>query len=121
MRQMDRRLLILMRLREEAAVRASDLAAECSCSVRTVYRDLDALSQSGVPVAAMPGEGYRLVPGYHPPPVALPADEAVPLLLGAGIPRGLGTAPPREATHPAAAKGEGGLRPPARRPRPRPR
>jgi len=50
MRQMDRRLMILMRLREEAAVRASDLAVECGCSVRTVYRDIDALSQSGVPV-----------------------------------------------------------------------
>jgi predicted DNA-binding transcriptional regulator YafY len=93
---MDRRLLILMWLREEAAVRATDLAAECGCSVRTVYRDLDALSQSGVPVAAMPGEGYRLVPGYHLPPVAFTADEAVQLLLGADIALGLGTAPQRE-------------------------
>jgi predicted DNA-binding transcriptional regulator YafY len=114
MRQMDRRLLILMRLREESAVRASDLAAECGCSVRTVYRDLDALSQSGVPVAAMPGEGYRLVPGYHLPPVAFTADEAVQLLLGADIALGLGTAPQREATHSAAAKVEAVLQPETR-------
>ncbi len=114
MRQMDRRLLILMRLREEAAVRASDLAAECGCSVRTVYRDLDALAQSGVPVAAMPGEGYRLVPGYHLPPVAFTADEAVQLLLGADLAIGLGTSAQREATNAAAAKVEAVLQPQTR-------
>ena len=57
MKQMDRRLLILMRLREERPLRAADLAEECECSVRTVYRDIDALCQAGVPVAAMPGRG----------------------------------------------------------------
>jgi predicted DNA-binding transcriptional regulator YafY len=106
MRQMDRRLLILMRLREETAVRATDLAEECGCSVRTVYRDIEALSQSGVPVAAMPGEGYRMVPGYHLPPVAFTAEEAVQLLLGADLIRGLGTAEQREAAKAAAAKVE---------------
>ncbi len=54
MRQMHRRLLILMRLREEVPVRAAELAEECGCSVRTVYRDIDALCQAGVPVG---GEG----------------------------------------------------------------
>lgn len=106
MRQMDRRLLILMRLREELPVRASDLAEQCECSVRTVYRDIDALSQAGVPVAAMPGEGYRLVPGYHLPPVAFTAEEAVQLLLGADLVRGLGTASQREITRSAVAKVE---------------
>ncbi|HVP05845.1 MAG TPA: YafY family protein [Dehalococcoidia bacterium] len=106
MRQMDRRLLILMRLREELPVRATDLAEECGCSIRTVYRDIDALSQAGVPVAAMPGEGYRLVPGYHLPPVAFTAEEAVQLLLGADLVRGLGTAEQREVTRSAVAKVE---------------
>jgi predicted DNA-binding transcriptional regulator YafY len=114
MRQMDRRLLILMRLREEAAIRASDLAKECGCSVRTIYRDLDALAASGVPVAAMPGEGYRLVPGYHLPPLAFSADEAVQLLLGADLAKGLGTPAQREATKTAAAKVEAVLRPETR-------
>lgn len=103
---MDRRLLILMRLREETAVRATDLAEECGCSVRTVYRDIEALSQAGVPVAAMPGEGYRMVPGYHLPPVAFTAEEAVQLLLGADLVRGLGTQEQREAAKAAAAKVE---------------
>ena len=111
---MDRRLLILMRLREEAAVRAADLAYEIGCSVRTVYRDIDALSQAGVPVAAMPGEGYRLVEGYHLPPVAFTADEAVQLLMGADLVRGLGTTDQRETVRSAVAKVEAVLRPETR-------
>jgi predicted DNA-binding transcriptional regulator YafY len=114
MRQMDRRLLILMRLREETPVTAAGLAEEIGCSVRTVYRDIDALSQAGVPVAAMAGEGYRLVPGYHLPPVAFTADEAVQLLLGADLASGLGTHDQREAVRSAAAKVEAVLAPPTR-------
>ncbi len=114
MRQMDRRLLILMRLREETPVRAQDLAEECDCSIRTIYRDFDALSQAGVPVAAMPGEGYRLVSGYHLPPVAFTADEAVQLLLGADIAQGIGTAAQRDAVRSAAAKVEAVLSPDTR-------
>jgi len=114
MKQMDRRLLILMRLREETPVRAVDLAGECGCSVRTVYRDIDALCQAGVPVAALPGEGYRLVPGYHLPPIALTAEEAVQLLLGSDLALGLGTAAQRDATRSAAAKMEAVLSPQTR-------
>jgi predicted DNA-binding transcriptional regulator YafY len=112
---MDRRLLILMRLREEAPVRAADLAKECDCSVRTVYRDIDALCQAGVPVAALPGEGYRLVAGYHLPPIAFTAEEAVQLLLGSDLALGLGTAAQRDAARAAAAKVEAVLRPETRR------
>ncbi len=115
MKQMDRRLLILMRLRAERPVRASDLAQECECSVRTIYRDIDALCQSGVPVAAMPGEGYRIVEGYHLPPIAFTAEEAVQLLMGSDLALGLGTAPQREAARSAAAKVEAALRPETRR------
>ncbi len=115
MKQMDRRLLILMRLRQEAPVRAADLAEQCDCSVRTVYRDIDALCQAGVPVAALPGEGYRMVEGYHLPPVALTAEEAVQLLLGADLALGLGTPAQHEAVRSAAAKVEAVLQPEARR------
>ena len=115
MKQMDRRLLILMRLRDETPLRASDLAEECGCSVRTVYRDIDALCQAGVPVAAMPGEGYRLVTGYHLPPIAFTVEEAVQLLLGAELAVGLGTPEQRESAHAAAAKVEAVLRPETQR------
>ena len=115
MKQMDRRLLILMRLREERPLRAADLAEECGCSVRTIYRDIDALCQAGVPVAALPGEGYRLVSGYHLPPIAFTAEEAVQLLLGGDLALGLGTGAQREAARSAAAKVEAALRPETRR------
>jgi predicted DNA-binding transcriptional regulator YafY len=111
---MDRRLLILTRLREETPVRANDLAEQCECSVRTIYRDIDALCQAGVPVAAMPGEGYRLAPGYHLPPIAFTVDEAIQLLLGSDLALGLGTPAQREAARAAAAKVEAALRPETR-------
>ncbi|HEY8491192.1 MAG TPA: YafY family protein [Dehalococcoidia bacterium] len=114
MKQMDRRLLILMRLREGRPVRAADLAAACECSVRTVYRDIDALCRAGVPVAALPGEGYRLAPGYHLPPIAFTMEEAVQLLLGVDLASGLGTASQREAARTAAAKVEAVLSPETR-------
>jgi predicted DNA-binding transcriptional regulator YafY len=115
MKQMDRRLLILMRLREERPVRAQDVAEECGCSVRTVYRDIDALCQAGVPVAAMPGEGYRLVPGYHLPAIAFTVEEAMQLLIGSELAVPLGTQEQREASRSAAAKVEAVLRPETRR------
>jgi predicted DNA-binding transcriptional regulator YafY len=115
MKQMDRRLLILMRLRAEVPLRAADLAQECGCAVRTIYRDIDALCHAGVPVAAMPGEGYRLVPGYHLPPIAFTVEEAVQLLLGAELALGLGTQEQRDSARSAAAKVQAVLRPETQR------
>ena len=106
---MDRRLLILMRLREERAVTAHELAEACECSVRTIYRDIDALSAAGVPVASMAGEGYRVVSGYHLPPIAFTVEEATQLLLGAELAPPLGTADQRTAARTGAAKVEAAL------------
>ncbi|HSP54335.1 MAG TPA: YafY family protein [Dehalococcoidia bacterium] len=114
MKQMDRRLMILTRLREEVPLRAADLAEACECSVRTVYRDIDALCLAGIPVAAMPGEGYRLAPGFHLPPIAFTVEEAVQLLLGSDMALRLGTAAQREAAKAAAVKVEAVLGPETR-------
>jgi len=62
----------------------------------------------------MPGEGYRLAPGYHLPPIAFTVDEAVQLLLGSDLALGLGTPEQREAAKAAAAKVEAALRPDTR-------
>jgi predicted DNA-binding transcriptional regulator YafY len=114
MKQMDRRLRILTRLRTERAVRAADLAEDCECSVRTVYRDIDALCAAGIPVAATPGEGYRLVEGYHLPPIAFTAEEAAQLLRGADFASGLGTLEQERARRAAVAKLDAALPEPTR-------
>jgi predicted DNA-binding transcriptional regulator YafY len=66
------------------------LAAELGVSVRTVYRDLEALGAAGVPVITEsgPGGGCRLMDGYRFPLRGLRADEAEALLI-LGVPAAL--------------------------------
>ncbi len=71
-----------MLLQSRRVVRAEDLAAHFEISVRTVYRDLDALGEAGVPIVGEAGVGYSLVKGYHLPPVMFTAEEASALFLG---------------------------------------
>lgn len=85
MNRTDRLLAIVLELQGKGKQRAEDLAATFEVSKRTIYRDIEALSQAGVPVAAAPGQGYRLVPGYFLPPLSFSADEAIMLLLGSQV------------------------------------
>ncbi|MCZ8519667.1 MULTISPECIES: helix-turn-helix transcriptional regulator [Paenibacillus] len=82
MNRTDRLMAIVLELQNRRCVRAEDLAARFETSVRTVYRDMQALSEAGVPVAAVPGLGYSLMEGYFLPPVTFRAEEAATLLLG---------------------------------------
>ncbi len=83
MNRTDRLLAILLELQARKQVRAEDLAATFEVSKRTIYRDMLALDESGVPIVAIPGQGYSLVEGYFLPPLTFKADEAIMLLLGA--------------------------------------
>ena len=62
----DRLFQILYTLLEKGSVTAPELASALEVSVRTVYRDVDALSMAGVPVYASPGKGggISLMPNY---------------------------------------------------------
>jgi predicted DNA-binding transcriptional regulator YafY len=82
MNRTDRLLGILLELQARRAARAEDLAGVFEVSVRTIYRDVQALSETGVPIMATPGKGYALMPGYFLPPLAFTATEAGLLVIG---------------------------------------
>ena len=83
MNKTERQLAITLELQRTKLIRAEDLAAQFETSVRTIYRDIQALSEAGVPIAGAPGHGYSLMEGYFLPPVSFTAEEAVSLLMGA--------------------------------------
>lgn len=85
MNRIDRLFAITTQLQAYRRVRASDLASHFEVSLRTIYRDIAALSESGVPIVARPGQGYALADGYFLPPLRLTSDEATALVLGARI------------------------------------
>jgi len=85
MNRTDRLVAMVMRLQGRRVVRAEDMAAHFEVSVRTVYRDVAALGEAGVPIVGEPGVGYALVKGYHLPPLSLTRDEAAALFVGGAL------------------------------------
>jgi predicted DNA-binding transcriptional regulator YafY len=86
----DRLVSLVLLLQARGCVTGRALAAELGVSVRTVYRDLEALGSAGVPVITEsgPGGGCRLMDGYRFPLRGLRADEAEALLI-LGVPAAL--------------------------------
>jgi predicted DNA-binding transcriptional regulator YafY len=71
MNRIDRLFAITVVLQSRQQVRAADLAALFEVSERTIYRDMDALNESGIPVVSSPGTGYSLAEGFYLPTVQL--------------------------------------------------
>ena len=85
MRTADRLVEILKLLRQGGRRRARDIAARLGVSQRTVYRDMERLAASGVPVEGTRGAGYRLGDAIPLPPLALSPAEMEVLNLGIAI------------------------------------
>jgi predicted DNA-binding transcriptional regulator YafY len=87
MNRIDRLFAIHTYLQSRRYVPAEAIAAHFSISVRTVYRDIKALGESGVPVSFEPSKGYFIVQGYFLPPVSFSTEEAAALMLMEGATR----------------------------------
>ncbi|MCW8955908.1 MAG: YafY family transcriptional regulator [Gammaproteobacteria bacterium] len=87
MRRADRLFQIVQNLHPDRAITAHALAEQLEVSERTIYRDIQDLSLSGVPVTGEAGQGYRLLPGFQLPPLMFNEEEIEALLLGARMVR----------------------------------
>lgn len=83
MRRADRLFQIVQILRNKRLVTAHDLAERLQVSQRTIYRDIQDLSLSGVPVEGEAGVGYHLRYSLDVPPLMFHADELEALVVAA--------------------------------------
>ncbi|MGR8935626.1 MAG: helix-turn-helix transcriptional regulator [Gammaproteobacteria bacterium] len=83
MRRADRLFQIVQILRNRRLVTARTLAERLEVSERTIYRDIQDLSLSGVPIEGEAGVGYRLRHALDIPPLMFSADELEALTIGA--------------------------------------
>ena len=90
----DRLLSLLLMLQARGRLTAPEAARELEVTVRTVYRDVEALSAAGVPVWTTQGRGggIRLMPGYRTDVTGMTAAEsrALVALTGRAVPDDLG-------------------------------
>ena len=92
MNRIDRLFGILILLQSKKYVTGEAIADKFGISMRTVYRDVKALGEQGVPVSFEPNKGYFIVQGYFLPPVSFTSEEAAALLLMQTVIEGFGDA-----------------------------
>ncbi|MGJ8679810.1 helix-turn-helix transcriptional regulator [Paraglaciecola sp.] len=89
MRKAERLFQLLNILRSRRTViTGQELAEQLGVSPRTVYRDMQALSLSNIPIESEAGVGYRIRPGFNLPPLMFEEDELEALLLGVKMVQG---------------------------------
>jgi predicted DNA-binding transcriptional regulator YafY len=79
-KRLPRLTAILTQLQTKILLTASELALKFSVSNRTIYRDIKALEQSGVPILTEEGKGYSLMEGYRIPSIMFSESEANALI-----------------------------------------
>lgn len=79
-KRLSRLVAILTTLQTRRLVTAPNLAEKFGVSVRTIYRDIKALEEAGVPILIEEGKGYTLMEGYKIPPIMFSENEANALI-----------------------------------------
>lgn len=82
MRRADRLMQLVQILRDGTLHRATDLARATDVSLRTIYRDMETLAASGVPIEGERGIGYRVTAAITLPPLNLTMTEMEALHIG---------------------------------------
>jgi predicted DNA-binding transcriptional regulator YafY len=85
MRRADRLFEIIQHMRRKPTIRARELGEALEVSERTIYRDIQDLMASGVPIEGEAGVGYVLKAGFDLPPLMFKEQEIEALVLGARI------------------------------------
>jgi predicted DNA-binding transcriptional regulator YafY len=80
MNRIERISAIIIQLQSKKIVKAQEIADRFEISLRTVYRDIRALEETGVPLIGEAGVGYSLVDGYRLPPIMFTKEEAIALI-----------------------------------------
>jgi len=78
--RLSRLTAIITQLQSKRLITARDLAEKHNVSIRTIYRDINTLEKSGIPIITEEGKGYSLMEGYHLPPVLFTENEANALI-----------------------------------------
>lgn len=81
MNRIDRLFGILTLLQSKKYLTGERIAERFGISIRTVYRDIRALNEQGIPVGFEPNKGYFVVDGFFLRPVSFSLEEANALLL----------------------------------------
>lgn len=89
MNRLNRLSAILIQLQSRKIVRAQDIADRFEISLRTVYRDVRALEEAGIPIIGEAGIGYSLAEGYRIPPVMFTREEATAFITAEKLVVGL--------------------------------
>lgn len=80
-KRLSRLTAILTQLQTKRLLTSTALADKFGVSVRTIYRDIRALEQAGVPIITEDGKGYALMEGYRVPPVMFTEAQANALIM----------------------------------------
>ncbi len=104
MRPADRLFQIVLMLGRGRVVTARALAEQLEVSERTIYRDIQDLMGSGIPVDGEAGVGYILRRGYQVPPLMFDEEELQSLVFGAEVAKTWGDADMAQAADRIIAK-----------------